>query len=324
MFDSLPRLVPGEFPSIRRGRTDTLQVNVGYLCNQHCKHCHVAASPQRTEVMDAETVDLVIAAIESGRFGTVDVTGGAPELNPGFRRLVAAAAGRGTHVIDRCNLSILNEPGQEDLARFLADHRVEVVASMPCYLEENVDRQRGIGVFKRSLEGLHKLNAVGYGDGLTLNLVYNPQGPKLPPPQESLEEDYRRVLGEQYGIRFTNLLTLANLPVGRFGSTLLSIGEFDGYLSLLKTAHRDENLEAVMCRSLISVDWQGYLYDCDFNQMLGLPMTDGTDGRLHLRDLRFLELEGRPIRVADHCFGCTAGQGSSCGGALTAADGTNG
>jgi radical SAM/Cys-rich protein len=321
MFDSLPKLTPGEFPSIRRTRTETLQVNLGYLCNQQCRHCHVAASPKRTEVMDAGTIDLVIAAIRSGRFSTLDLTGGAPEMNPGFRRLVSAAVDRGVRVIDRCNLSILDEPGHEDLARFLADHRVEIVASMPCYLEENVDRQRGNGVFERSVEGLRTLNALGYGTTLELNLVYNPQGPSLPPPQESLEADYRRVLDEQYGIRFSNLLTLANLPVGRFGSSLQSLGQFDGYLMLLKAAHRDENLGAVMCRSLISVDWQGYLYDCDFNQMLGLPMNGAQLDRPHLRDLERLRFEGNAISVADHCFGCTAGQGSSCGGALSAADG---
>ncbi|MGD9355964.1 MAG: arsenosugar biosynthesis radical SAM protein ArsS [Chromatiales bacterium] len=319
MLDSLPKLLPGEFPAIRRAETVTLQVNLGYLCNQQCLHCHVAAGPSRAEIMDGDTAGLVIDAMNSGRFTTLDLTGGAPEMNPGFRDLVRSAAERDIHVIDRCNLSILNEPGHEDLAAFLASHGVEIVASLPCYLEENVDRQRGNGVFASSIEGLTKLNTLGYGipgSGLSLNLVYNPQDASLPPPQASLEADYRRMLDEQYSIRFSNLLTLANLPVGRFGSSLQSLGKFDDYLALLKDAHRNENLDAVMCRTLVSVDWQGYLYDCDFNQMLGLPMWDRAIDRPHLRDLNRLRMEERPIAVADHCFGCTAGQGSSCGGAL--------
>ena len=323
MLESLPKLLPGDFPSIKRLAIETLQVNLGYLCNQQCQHCHVAAGPNRTEIMDSETVDLVIGVLDSGGFGTLDLTGGAPEMNPGFRRLVSGARGLGMHVIDRCNLSILNEPGQEDLGAFLADHDVEVVASLPCYLEENVDRQRGNGVFAGSIAGLKKLNLLGYGapgSGLELNLVYNPQDATLPPPQKSLESDYKRMLEGEYGIGFNRLLTLANLPVGRFGSSLQSRGEFDRYLTLLKAAHREENLDTVMCRTLLSVDWQGYLYDCDFNQMLGLPMTDPGIDRPHLRDLERLELDRNPIAVADHCFGCTAGQGSSCGGALSIDD----
>jgi radical SAM/Cys-rich protein len=219
---------------------------------------------------------------------------------------------------------VLFEPGQEDLAGFLADQGADVVASLPCYLEENVNRQRGRGVFDASLRGLQRLNALGYGDpasGLVLDLVYNPQGPVLPPPQAGLEADYRRVLGEQYGIRFNRLLALANLPIQRFGSTLLSHGQFDEYLELLKRSHSAANLEQVMCRNLISVDWRGYLYDCDFNQMLGLPASGDGGAALHLRDLPGLVVQGRSIRVADHCFGCTAGQGSSCGGALAGAGG---
>lgn len=317
MLDSLPKLLPGEFPPLQRTQTETLQVNLGYLCNQQCLHCHVTASPKRTEIMDPQTIDLVIAALDSGRFDTLDLTGGAPEMNPGFRRLVKAATERDIHIIDRCNLSILTEPGYSWLAHTLADHQVEVVASLPCYLEENVDKQRGDGVFSNSIAGLRRLNAVGYGTQLELKLVYNPQDASLPPPQASLEADYRRILDERYGISFSKLLTLANLPVGRFGSSLQSLGQFDGYLSLLKTAHRNENLEAVMCRNLISVDWQGYLYDCDFNQMLGLPLNDAHIEHPHLRDLEKLVLADRAIVVADHCFGCSAGQGSSCGGALT-------
>jgi radical SAM/Cys-rich protein len=319
MLSTIERLVPSDFPSIRRDRPNTLQVNLGYRCNQQCLHCHVAAGPNRTEVMQPETVDLVIAVLANGGFTTLDLTGGAPELNPDFRRLVTTARDLGIQVIDRCNLTILFEPGQEDLAGFLAANQVEIVASLPCYLAENVDRQRGKGVFDHSVEGLRRLNALGYGDRpeCQLNLVYNPQGPDLPPPQASLEADYRRVLLDRYGIRFNQLLALANLPIQRFGSTLLSHGQFDGYMALLKGAHRDDNLAAVMCRTLVSVDWQGYLYDCDFNQMLGLPLRAGDATRRHLRDLAQLSLVGNPIVVADHRYGCTAGQGSSCGGALS-------
>jgi radical SAM/Cys-rich protein len=318
MLSTLDKLLPSDFPTIRRGTTQTLQVNLGYRCNQQCLHCHVAAGPNRTEVMDAATIDLVVDTLRAGRFATLDLTGGAPELNPDFRRLVRAARALGVHVIDRCNLTILHEPGQSDLGRFLAEHQVEIVASLPCYLEDNVNRQRGKGVFDGSIRGLQSLNALGYGSDqrLQLNLVYNPQGPVLPPPQAALEADYRRVLATEYGVRFNRLLALANLPIQRFGSTLLSHGQFDSYVDLLKASHSDANLEQVMCRSLVSVDWQGYLYDCDFNQMLGLGLRAGDIERPHLRDLLSMSLDGNAIVVADHCFGCTAGQGSSCGGAL--------
>jgi radical SAM/Cys-rich protein len=272
--------------------------------------------------MAAETLDLVMDMLKRLPFEALDLTGGAPELNPGFRRLVRHARGLGLRILDRCNLTILAEPGQGDLADFLAEQGVEVVASLPCYLQENVDAQRGTGVFEASLAGLRRLNELGYGDpasGLVLDLVYNPQGPSLPPSQEGLEADYRRVLLETYGIRFNRLLALANLPIGRFGSTLLSQGRFHPYLEVLKGAHREENTAAVMCRELVSVDWLGFLYDCDFNQQLGLPLGSATGsgtGATHLRDLAALALEGAPIAVADHCYGCTAGQGSSCGGAL--------
>lgn len=321
MLDTLQHLLPSDFPALRRKRTDTLQVNLGYRCNQQCLHCHVAAGPNRTEVMDRATLDLVVDCLRELPFSTLDLTGGAPELNPGFRDLVTAARGLGKTVIDRCNLTILEEPGQEDLASFLADQQVEIVASLPCYLEENVDRQRGNGVFDASIRGLQRLNDLGFGmpdSRLVLNLVYNPQGPTLPPPQPTLESDYRRHLGERFGIRFSRLLALANLPIQRFGSTLLSRGQFHDYLTLLKDSHSHDNLDDVMCRSLVSVDWQGYLYDCDFNQMLGLGMRGADAERPHLRDLRAMGLDGNQIVVADHCYGCTAGQGSSCGGALSA------
>jgi len=319
VLDTLDHLRPTDFPALRRKQTDTLQVNLGYRCNQQCLHCHVAAGPNRTEVMDEETIALVLRCLRDLPFATLDLTGGAPELNPSFRSLVTQARAMGKRVIDRCNLTILDEPGQEDLADFLADTGVEIVASLPCYLEENVDRQRGKGVFDRSIRALQRLNSLGYGqpDGrLALNLVYNPQGAELPPPQAALEDDYRRRLRDAFGIEFTRLLALANLPIQRFGSTLLSLGQFDDYMSLLKGSHSDANLESVMCRSLVSVDWQGYLYDCDFNQMLGLGLHGESGHRVHLRDLQAVRLDDRPIMVADHCYGCTAGQGSSCGGAL--------
>jgi radical SAM/Cys-rich protein len=318
MLATLPFLEQSEFPPLARGPLETLQVNLGYRCNQQCLHCHVNAGPNRTEEMNRETVDLVLAVLRSGKAAALDLTGGAPELNPNFRHLVGGARALGVRVVDRCNLTILEELGQEDLARFLAAQRVDIVASLPCYLAENVDRQRGEGAFDRSLRALRQLNALGYGiasSGLELSLVYNPQGPSLPPAQERLEADYRRHLLENYGVRFTRLLTLSNMPIQRFGSTLISKDQFRDYMGLLKGAHQAANLEHVMCRRLVSVDWQGRLYDCDFNQMLGLPMTAG--GRaLVLADLLERNVEGLPIAVADHCYGCTAGQGSSCGGAL--------
>jgi radical SAM/Cys-rich protein len=320
MHATLPRLQNGDFPAIRRHALETLQVNLGYRCNQACLHCHVNAGPTRKELMDRETVETVLAFLRASAIKTLDITGGAPELNPHFRLLVREARALGVTVMDRCNLTILEEPGQEDLADFLAEHGVAIVASLPCYLEENVDGQRGDGVYRRSIDGLRRLNALGYGregSGLTLDLVYNPTGAYLPPPQAELEADYKRELAARHGVHFTRLLTLTNLPIQRFGSTLISKGQFDEYMELLRSAHQDANLEAVMCRSLISVDWQGFVYDCDFNQMLGLPLAlDGTL-RPHLRELIGRDLEGNPIAVADHCYGCTAGQGSSCGGALS-------
>ncbi len=322
MRETLPLLEQVAFPPIRRGRVDTLQLNVGYRCNQSCVHCHVDAGPYRTEEMGAEIAELGLTFLERRRIPTLDITGGAPELNPHFRQLVTSARAMGAKVMDRCNLTILEEPEQDDLAEFLAREQVEVVASMPCYLEDNVDRQRGKGVFESSIRGLQKLNALGYGregSGLTLNLVYNPQGPSLPPPQAALEADYRRVLGERYGVTFNHLFTLANMPIKRFGSMLAIKGELDRYLRLLRDAHSDANLEHVMCRNLISVDWQGFVYDCDFNQMLGLPLVHTGRTRVHLSELLDADLTGNPIRVAGHCYGCTAGQGSSCGGALSLA-----
>ena len=322
MHATLPLLQRTDFPALRRTRLTTLQVNLGYRCNQSCLHCHVNAGPNRTEMMDGATVDTVLDVLRHTRIETLDLTGGAPELNEHFRRLVRAARASGVRVIDRCNLTILFEPGHEDLATFLAAEGVEVVASMPCYSVERVDRQRGEGVFDKSIAALQQLNALGYGlpgSGLVVNLVYNPQGPVLPPEQTQLQADYKRELGEHFGIVFNELFVLANMPIQRFGSTLVSKGEFKPYMDLLKASFQAANLDSVMCASLVSVDWQGHLYDCDFNQMLGLPLPLAGTPRPHLRDLLTQGVAGRAVRVADHCYGCTAGQGSSCGGALKAA-----
>ncbi len=321
MHPTLPLLAATDFPALRRTRVDTLQVNLGYKCNQSCLHCHVNAGPNRTEMMDADTAALVLKVLRVRGVGTLDLTGGAPELSPHFRTLVQGARALGVKVIDRCNLTILSEPGHEDLAAFLAAQGVEVVASMPCYSVANVDRQRGEGVFDRSIAGLRALNALGYGrpgSGLVLNLVYNPQGAVLPPPQGPLEADYKRELAAHFGIQFNQLFALTNMPIQRFGSTLVSKGTFGSYLQLLKGAYQPQNLATVMCRSLVSVDYQGDLYDCDFNQMLGLRARVGSAARPHLRELLQTDAAGTTIRVADHCYGCTAGQGSSCGGALGA------
>ena len=320
MHDTLPLLVAGSFPPIRRRRVETLQLNLGYRCNQSCVHCHVSAGPNRTEEMTRETMAKALAFGDRARISALDLTGGAPELNPHFRYLVNEARERGLHVMDRCNLTILEEPGQEDLAAFLASRQVEVVASLPCYQGENVDRQRGRGVFDASLKGLARLNSLGYGSGdpsLCLSLVFNPQGPSLPPAQSELEQTYKDELGARFGVRFDRLLTIANMPIGRFGSVLVSRGQFHDYMRTLKQAHQDENLNALMCRHMVSVDWQGDIYDCDFNQMLGLPMRLNGFSRVTLSDLLSHELDGNPIIVRDHCFACTAGQGSSCGGALS-------
>ena len=319
MHATLPLMEVTDFPSIRRQRVDTLQVNLGYKCNQSCLHCHVNAGPTRTEMMSREMVFEVIAYLKAAGIGTLDLTGGAPELNPHFRLLVKAARDIGVKVMDRCNLTILHEPGQEDLADFLRDNEVAIVASLPCYLEDNVDKQRGKGVFDSSIRALKLLNEKGFGipgSPLTLSLVYNPQGASLPPLQGPLEADYRKHLGEQFGIRFTELFVLTNMPIQRFGSTLISKGQFTHYMDVLKNAYQAANLDSVMCRSLLSVDYQGYVYDCDFNQMLGLPLTWKNKSRTHLRDLIGTDISNNPIVVKDHCYGCTAGQGSSCGGAL--------
>jgi radical SAM/Cys-rich protein len=319
MHATLPLLAATDFPAISRCAIDTLQVNLGYTCNQACLHCHVNAGPDRREMMARHTIDDILHVIAARRIGTLDVTGGAPELNPHFRHLVHEARALGARVIDRCNLTILNEPGFEDLAEFLASERVEVTASLPCYTKENVDAQRGDRVFESSILALRKLNALGYGaegGDLVLNLVYNPGGASLPPPEERLEADYKRELAAHFGITFNRLFTLANMPIKRFGSTLVTQGRFSTYMDLLRTAHRPGNLDGVMCRTLVSVDHRGHLYDCDFNQMLGIALVVAGRPRRHVLDLLAGEIDRAPISVADHCYGCTAGQGSSCGGAL--------
>lgn len=319
MQDTKPLLIATDFPEIQRTSLSTLQVNLGYLCNLSCTHCHVNAGPNRTELMTEEVIQLIIDCIDHLGIKTLDLTGGAPEMNPHFRWLVEEARKRDVEVIDRCNLTILLEPGYEWLAEFLAANQVEVVASLPCYLEDNVDGQRGKGVYQKSVEALKLLNQHGYGKGadhLPLSLVYNPTGPFLPPPQQALEQDYKRELLSRFDISFDNLYTITNMPISRFGAVLLAKDQFVDYMTLLRDNFSQANLDNVMCKSLVSIDWQGYLYDCDFNQMLDMPLEAMSHERPHLRDLLSQSLDGLPIKVADHCYGCTAGQGSSCGGAL--------
>jgi len=315
MQDTRPLLLHSDFPPVIRGKLDTLQVNLGYLCNLSCVHCHVNAGPTRTELMDEQTIEQVLALLSGAGIHTLDLTGGAPELNPHFRYLVSAARAMGVRVIDRCNLTVLFEPGQEDLAEFLAAEQVEITASLPCYLEENVQEQRGKGVYQDSIRALRHLNSLGYGKALPLNLVYNPVGLALPPPQAALEADYRRELSQRFDINFSQLFTITNMPISRFGAVLLAQGQYVEYMGLLRDNFSADNLETLMCRSLVSIDWQGYVYDCDFNQMLELPVL--ASDRRHIADLLAeVDLEGAAVATGEHCYGCTAGQGSSCGGAL--------
>ncbi len=318
MHETLGLLDSGNFPTIHRERIETVQVNLGYKCNQSCLHCHVNASPDRKESMSKNTMNQVRAFIKRVGAKTVDLTGGAPELNPHFRDFVRHLRDDNVSIIDRCNLTILSEPDQSDLAQFLADQQITVIASLPCYTEDNVDAQRGDGVFQRSIKGLQMLNELGYGQdesGLALNLVYNPTGPFLPPPQNTLQTEYKEHLWKNYGVIFNSLLTITNMPIKRFGSTLVSRKQFDTYMSLLKKNFDEKNLSSVMCKTLVSVDWEGYLFDCDFNQMLELNIENG-NRKINVSDLESDALSGRKISVKDHCFGCAAGQGSSCGGSL--------
>ena len=320
MRDTWPLLKSTDFPPLTRKSLEILQVNLGYLCNQSCLHCHVAAGPTRKELMLRENIGHILEVLESTSVHTLDLTGGAPEMNPMFRELVSAARALDTTVIDRCNLTILLEPGYEDLGRFLADNQVQIVASLPCYMEENVDSQRGKGVYDKSMQALRQLNSLGYGkpgSGLSLTLVYNPTGAYLPPPQDRLEEDYKQFLADRFDIEFDRLFTITNMPIARFGSTLISKGEFENYMNLLKDSFSAANLQGLMCLNQLSIDWQGYVYDCDFNQMLNMNIRDPEKGRkLHISDLSATSLENIPVSIADHCYGCTAGQGSSCGGAI--------
>ena len=319
MRETLHLLEETDFPTITRDRVKTLQVNLGYKCNQTCTHCHVNAGPNRKEMMTADNISVVYDYLRYQNIQTLDLTGGAPELHSMFREVVETARSLDCHVMDRCNLTVLEEAGQENTAEFLAQHQVEIVASLPCYLEENVDKQRGKGVFEKSIRGLQTLNALGYGkedENLKLTLVYNPQGPQLPPSQESLKQDYSKFLAEQFGISFNELFTITNMPIQRFGSMLVSKGLFDEYMQLLRGAYSADNLQSVMCRSMVSVDWQGYVYDCDFNQMLGMGLPYNEQIRTHLSELINSDLRNNKIAIANHCYGCTAGQGSSCGGAL--------
>jgi radical SAM/Cys-rich protein len=318
MHDTWPLLKDSDFPEIERGAVTTLQLNLGYRCNLSCIHCHVNAGPRRTEAMDQATMQLALTVAERLHVQNLDLTGGSPEMNPQFRWLVEQAKSAGLHVMDRLNPTIMEEPGYDWVGGFLARHEVEIVASLPCYSQDNVDEQRGDGVFESSIRALRQLNALGYGqpgNPLQLNLVYNPNGAFLPPGQEALEQTYHRLLGENFGIVFNRLYALANMPIQRFGSWLLSKGQFQGYMDTLRNAHRDENLASVMCRSTLSVGYDGQLYDCDFNQMFKLPLA-GRERPTHLRELLEHDVPRR-IAVAGHCYGCTAGQGSSCGGALT-------
>jgi len=319
MLDTRPLLIETDFPFLKRDSLETLQVNLGYLCNLSCTHCHVNAGPRRKELMSLEVIELVLDFIDRKSIKTLDLTGGAPEMNPHFRYLVKEARARGVEVIDRCNLMILLEEGYEDLAEFLAHNEVIITASLPCYLEENVEKQRGKGIYDGSIEALKKLNALGYGidSNLQLNLVYNPVELNLPPPQEPLEADYKRILDEKYGIVFNQLFTITNMPISRFGGMLLAKGLYEKYMRILKDNYSEGNLQTVMCRTLLSVDYQGYVYDCDFNQMLKMSLVATSRPKPHLQDLLDQDLEGAMIAVGDHCYGCTAGQGSSCGGALS-------
>ena len=315
MHDVYPLLKKTKFPYISRGQLKSFQINLGYKCNQACLHCHVNASPKRKEMMSLKVIDQILFAINKFKIKTIDLTGGAPELNDHFEYLIIEAKKLGCHVIDRCNLTVLLEPGKNYLFDFFKNNKVEIIASLPCYEESNVDAQRGKSVFKKSIEVLKELNKSGYGykRDLVINLVYNPQGPVLPPNQKDLENKYKKILKEEYGIIFNNLYLITNMPIARFGSTLITKNEFNPYMKLLKNNFNEEALNHLMCKSLISIDYEGYIYDCDFNQMLGINLSDNI--KKHISMLSKINILDK-INIADHCYGCTAGSGSSCGGAL--------
>jgi radical SAM/Cys-rich protein len=304
---------------LQRRAVDALQINLGRYCNLACIHCHVESGPTRTEMMSREHVDGVLRLLAHSRIPTLDITGGAPELHPYFEYLVESARKLGRHVMDRCNLTVIFEPGKDHLPEFFKRQRVELVCSLPCYSQENVDKQRGKGTFDSSIRALRRLNEIGYGQphgNLILNLVYNPVGPHLPPPQAELEEDYKRVLREQFGIVFNHLFCLTNMPITRYATHLKLRGEYDRYIELLETNFNPATVNQVMCRNLISVGWDGRVYDCDFNQMLGLPICDDNGDPLEIASLTVEKVHNRAITVGNHCYACTAGSGSSCGGTL--------
>jgi radical SAM/Cys-rich protein len=306
---------------LQRSKVDALQVNLGRYCNLACIHCHVESGPTRTEMMSRETVGDVLRFLGGTDIATLDITGGAPELHPNFDYLVESARALGRHVMDRCNLTVIFEPGKDYLPQFFKRYNVELVCSLPCYSRENVDKQRGKGTFDSSIRALKRLNEIGYGQSganLILNLVYNPVGPQLPPPQVKLEQDYKRVLHEEFGIVFNHLFCLTNMPITRYATHLKLRGEYDRYMQLLEANFNAGTVEQVMCRNLVSVGWDGRIYDCDFNQMLDLPLR-GDDGKPFLISAASLDSLTGAITVGDHCYGCTAGAGSSCGGALISA-----
>lgn len=312
------RLATTGVHELRATEISTLQVNLGKRCNLACHHCHVDAGPLRTEEMSLEIVDMVLDVLRRYPIETLDITGGAPEINEHFRYLAAEAGKHCGRVIDRSNLTIFFEPGHEDLPEFLAGHDIEITASLPCYQMENVDKQRGAGVFDASIRALQKLNSLGYGQpktGLIINLVYNPTGGDLPPAQDDLERVYKRELADHFGIRFNRLYTITNMPISRFRHDLERSGGLTDYMDLLQTSFNPATIEGLMCRHLVSVSWEGYLYDCDFNQMLHMRVNHGLPD--HIRNFDHFALGERPIRIGSHCFGCTAGAGSSCSGIVT-------
>ena len=313
MHKIYPLIKNTNFPSIKRSWLKTIQVNLGYKCNQSCLHCHVNAGPKRREMMDKKTIDNVIDFAINNNIETVDLTGGAPEINKYFKYMVKELRQHDIHIIDRCNLTILNEDGMEDLPSFFVKHKIEIIASLPCYIKKNVDRQRGKGVFDESIKILRLLNDIGYGmkKDLILNLVYNPQGPVLPPSQSKLEKEYKSYLREIFDIEFNNLFTITNMPINRFGSTLVSQDKFNSYMKLLKSSFSEKAKENVMCKELISIDYNGNVFDCDFNQMLKMNLSGK---ETHITKITKKYLHNREISTGDHCYGCTAGSGSSCGG----------
>jgi radical SAM/Cys-rich protein len=321
MIDTLPLLTKNiTFPPLKKDFVDTFQVNLGYLCNQQCKHCHVNAGPNRKEVMGIEIIDKILDIISTNNnITTLDLTGGAPEMNPHFKYFIEKASKQVENIIVRSNLTILVKSEYHDLVDFFVKYNIQITASLPCYLEDNVNSQRGKGVYSDSIKAIQNLNAVGYGadnSRLILNLVYNPVTPHLPPNQKDLESDYKRELFNSYNIKFNNLYTITNMPISRFGSTLVSKGEFESYMDLLLGSFNPKSLQSVMCKNMINIGWDGYLYDCDFNQMLGLKITNKAT-TVNIKDLEVWQDADQDIVVANHCYGCTAGQGSSCGGALS-------